>query len=59
MNYLKLKMSDKPRISKQSVERRKENMLRSMNTNTIHTLNEIDDESNNDRFNVRIIYFFK
>ena len=53
MNHLKSKLSEKPRISKQSVKRREKNMKQ----NAIYTFNEIDDKSHKDNFKVRIFWF--
>jgi len=53
MNYLKSKLSDKPRISKQSFKKSKIKMVKSQYANTIHTINGLDDESNN--YNSKII----
>jgi len=53
MNYLKSKLSDKPRISKQSFKKSKIKMVKSQYANTIHTINGFDDESN--KYNSKII----
>jgi len=53
MNYLKSKLSDKPRISKQSFKKSKIKMVKSLNANTNHTINGFDDESN--KYNSKII----
>ena len=45
-------MSGKPRISKQSVESRNKNMVKSMKQNAIYSLNKIDNESHKDNFKV-------
>ena len=52
MNYLKSKLSDKPRISKRFFKKRKKYTLKSMNTNRIHTINWFDDESN--KYNIKV-----
>ena len=54
MNYLKSKLSDKPRISKQSFKKSKIKMVKSQYANTIHTVNGFDDESNKYNSKVRI-----